>query len=130
MFTIHRHFRNCQSLLLLLYKVKLDLYKEAIKCLQTPLPLAIGQPNVENRNDSISTFVKSLESSSQQFSGRHLAIAKKRINDVIFDLEMECFAPQSTPVSASSPQSTDLLYNQQASASNFNKETLHWAYLH
>jgi len=93
-------------LLLLLNKVKLDLYKEAIKCRQTPLPLAIGQPNVENRNDSISTIVKSLKSTLRQFSGCHLAIAKKRINDVIFDLEMECFTPQSTPVSASSPQST------------------------
>jgi len=30
--------------------LKLDLYKEARKCLQTPLPLAIGQPNVENHN--------------------------------------------------------------------------------
>lgn len=43
-------------------EVKLDLYKEAIKCLQTPLALAIGQPNVENRKNSISTFVKSFKS--------------------------------------------------------------------
>ena len=104
--------------------------QRAIKCLQTPLPLATGQPNVENRNDSISTFVKSLESTLRQFSGRNLAIAKKRISDVIFDLEMECFAPQSTPISASSPQSTNLLYQPQASASNFNNGTLNWAYLH
>ena len=117
-------------MLLLLNKVKLDLYKEAIKCLKTTLSLAIGQPNVENRNNSISAFVKSLESTLRQFSGRHLAIAKKRINDVIFYLEMECFTPQSTPVSASSSPSTDLLYHPQGSSSNFNDGTLNWAYLH
>ena len=63
-------------------EIKLDLFEEAVK------------PASQESNNSISLFVKSLQSQLQRFSGRQLAIAKKRINDVIFDLDMECYAPQ------------------------------------
>lgn len=106
-------------------EVKLELYKEAIKCLQSPLPLS-EPANTENRDDSISLFVKSLESTLRRFSGRHLAIAKKRINDVIFEVEMECYAPQglSTSVPASSPLPSDLV------APAFSSGNLNWPYMH
>ena len=92
-------------------EIKLDFFKEAVKCLQSPA--AASQEN----NDSISWFVKSLESQLRRFSGRQLAIAKKRINDVIFDLEMECYVPQGilAPTRTCSSLSTGLnAFNPQA----------------
>ena len=109
-------------------EVKMELYKEAIKCLKSPVPVM----EQENHKDSTSLFVKSLESTLRRFSPRHLAIAKKRINDIIFDLEMECYAPQSisTTPPPSSSQPTGLVdrYNLQATAATFNTDNFNWTY--
>ena len=102
-------------------EVKMELYKEAIKCLKSLVPVV----EQANHNDSTSLSVKSLESTLRRFS-RHLAIAKKAINDIIFDLEMEHYAPQSktTPPSPSSSQPTGLVdrYNLQATAATFHTD--------
>ena len=106
-------------------EIKLDFFKEAVKCLQSPA--AASQKN----NDSISLFVKSLESQLRRFSGRQLAIAKKRINDVIFDLEMECYVPQGTlaPTSTCSSLSTGLnAFNPQAPVTSLNSDNFNWSF--
>ena len=106
-------------------EIKLNFFKEAVKCLQSPA--AASQEN----NDSISWFVKSLESQLRRFSGRQLAIAKKRINDVIFDLEMECYVPQGTlaPTSTCSSLSTGLnAFNPQAPVTSLNSDNLNWSF--
>ena len=103
-------------------EVKMELYKEAIKCLKSLVPVV----EQANHNDSTSLSVKLLESALRRFS-RHLAIAKKAINDIIFDLEMEHYAPQSisTPPSPSSSQPTGLVdrYNLQATAATFHTDS-------
>ena len=67
--------------------------------------------------------MKSLKSTLQRFSSRHLAKAQKRIN-ITFELQMACYAPQSmsTSVPVSSLQPTDLVnsYNPQPPAPAFN----------
>ncbi|CAH3013929.1 unnamed protein product, partial [Porites evermanni] len=106
-------------------EIKLDFFKEAVKCLQSPA--AASQEN----NDSVSLFVKSLESQLRRFSGRQLAIAKKRINDVIFDLEMECYVPQGTlaPTSTCSSLSTGLnAFNPQAPVTSLNSDNFTWSF--
>lgn len=80
--------------------VKIEFYREALKCLQTPLPAAplTPTPAVSGRDDEISSFLKNIEVTLRNFSRRDLTMAKKRINDVIFDMEMEVFHGEPTTV--------------------------------
>ena len=112
-------------------EVKLELYKEAIKCFQTPLPVSVPvMDSTSNCNDEISLFVKSLESTLRRFSGRHLAIARKRINDVLFDMEMECYAREGLSTPGSSSQLTHLVsrYNLETAAPAFHTSNFNWPY--
>ena len=73
-------------------EAKLELYKEAIKCLKMPVPSAPTLPApaaLSCDNDDIRVFLKSVESTLRRFSGRDLTRAKKKINDALYELEME-----------------------------------------
>ena len=61
-------------------EMKLDFFKEAVKCLQSPAPTSHDQLNPQL--DSISLFVKSLESTLRKFSDRHLAIVRSPISAI------------------------------------------------
>ena len=74
---------------------KLELYKEVIKCLRTP-SVPVVEPSTQATNDEISLFVKSVESTLRRLPGRQLAIARKRINDILFDIDMESYNTVST----------------------------------
>lgn len=67
-------------------EAKLEFFKEAINCLRDPVrePVA-ATPQVASEDD-ISHFVKSIESTLRKMSGRQLILAKKKINDVIFEV--------------------------------------------
>ena len=71
-------------------EAKLQLYKQAVKCLQMPIAQVPITPTSAS-NDEITSFLKSVEMSLRQFSRRDLTRAKKEINDVIFDLEMNFY---------------------------------------
>ena len=74
---------------------KLELYKEVIKCLRTP-SVPVVEPSTQATNYEISLFVKSVESTLRRLPGRQLAIARKRINDILFDIDMESYNTVST----------------------------------
>lgn len=76
-------------------EAKLELYKEAVKCLQMPVTQVPITPTSTSNDDEITSFLKSVEMTLRQFSCRDLARAKKKINDVIFDLEMEILHGES-----------------------------------
>ena len=64
-------------------------------------------------------------------SGRQLALARKRINDVMFEVEMEAFAQQVTPFTASTSAAshTDLQgsYSTGQDASPFSANQYNWS---
>ena len=72
-------------------EVKLELYKEAIKCLQTLVPPAESGcgSDCRNPNDETDLFIRTLGSTLRRFTSRHH-------NDVIFNLEMELYPPETT----------------------------------
>jgi hypothetical protein len=117
-------------------EVKLELFKVAIKCLQAPLPInehAAGRSTISDAavDDEIGLFVRSIESTLRRMSGRQLALARKRINDVMFEVEMEAYNVQSTPFNTgiSSAHQTDLQqnsYSSQASSLPFNSSPFNW----
>lgn len=74
---------------------KLELYKEAVKCLQMPVAQVPIAPTSATNADEITSFLKSVEMTLRQISRRDLTRAKKRINDVIYDLEMEILHGES-----------------------------------
>lgn len=76
-------------------EAKLELYKEAVKCLQMPVAQVPITPTPASNDDEITSFLKSVEMTLRQFSPRDLTRAKKKINDVIFDLEMEILHGES-----------------------------------
>ena len=76
-------------------EVKLELYKEAVKCLQMPVTQVPITPTSSSHNDEITSFLKSIEMTLRQFSRRDFTRAKKRISDVMFDLEMEILHGES-----------------------------------
>ena len=53
--------------------------------------------NSQKENDEVALFPKSLESTLKTLSGRQLALARKKINDVMFEVEMEGYQ-QCSPV--------------------------------
>ena len=113
-------------------KLELCLYKEAIKCLQTLLPVSVPGKidSTSNCNDDISLFVNSLQSTLRRFSDHHLATARKRINDVFLDIEMECYVPESPSTPGSSSQPTHLVsrYNPETLAPAFHTSNFNWPY--
>ena len=68
-----------------------------LSSLQCPVP-QVGRKSIEcsSPDDEIGLFTRALESTLRQFTGRQLALAKKRIYDVIVNLEMELYPPQAT----------------------------------
>lgn len=70
-------------------EVKIAFFKEAITCLKAPLP-AVPSPCVNMSDDEVSLYLKSVEVTLRKFSPRQLVFAKKRINDLLFEMEMEC----------------------------------------
>lgn len=70
-------------------EVKIAFYKEAVTCLKAPLPAA-PPPSVNMLDDEVSLYVKSVEVTLRKFSPRQFIFAKKRINDLLFEVEMEC----------------------------------------
>ena len=110
----------------------MELYKEAIKCLQTLLPVNVpgNIDSTNNCNDEISLFVNSLQSTLRRFSYHHLTKARKRINDVLFDIEMECYVPESPSTPGSSSQPTHLVsrYNPETLAPAFHTSNFNWPY--
>ena len=76
-------------------EAKLQLYKEAVKCLQMPVAQVPITPTPASNDDEITSFLKSVEMTLRQFSRRDLTRAKKKINDIMFDLEMEILHGES-----------------------------------
>lgn len=117
-------------------EIKLELFKEAITFLKSPLPASeqvAGNSRVPDvaANDEISLFVRSIELTLRRMSGRQLALARKRINDVMFEVEMEAFAQQVTPFTASTSAAshTDLQgsYSTGQDASPFSANQYNWS---
>lgn len=82
-------------------EAKLELYKEAIRCLQMPIPVGPTTPEPTVKNDDVTTFLKNIESTLRQFPGRQLTLAKRKIYEVVSDLEMELYNNLPPPISSS-----------------------------
>ena len=119
-----------------LENTKMELFKEALKCLQTPLPVVGENPAASNTslNDEISLFTKSVESTLRRFPGRQLALARKRIGDVLFELEMELFPQESAASTLTNLSAARTVQRQQFSddsaGSNvpLNTNNFNWPY--
>jgi hypothetical protein len=72
-------------------EAKLGLYREAIRCLQMPLPVGPTTPQLTVENDDITMFLKNIETTLRRFPGRHLTLAKRKIYEVVSDLELEFY---------------------------------------
>lgn len=116
-------------------ETKLELYKEVINCLRTPLQPKPTESTIPTTtaNDEISLFLKSLESSLRRLTGRQLAIARKRINDVMFEVDMDAFnAPPTANPCSTAASTISHLTDFQASfpvhnaSMPFSPNTLNW----
>lgn len=102
-------------------ETRLELYKEVIKCMCAPSqPVESATPSTAH--DEISLFLKSLESTLRRCSGRQLAYARKRINDVMFKLDMDAYnvPPTASPSCGSVASTVPHLANLQPSYSRRN----------
>ena len=70
-------------------ETKLEFFKEAINCLRAPVREPVAATPQDASEYDISHFVKSIESTLRQMPGRQLILAKKRINDVIFEVSFK-----------------------------------------
>ena len=71
-------------------EAKLAFYKEAITCLKAPLPSVNMEQCPKPLDDEITLYCKSLEATLRTFSHYQFIFAKKKINDLLFEVELEC----------------------------------------
>ena len=79
---------------------KLQLYREAIKCLQSPFPVTSGSLQ-SSPNDDITVFLKNIEVTLRKLPGRQLALAKRKIYGLVSDLEVQLYNSPQPPMSSS-----------------------------
>ena len=90
--------------------------------MKIPVPVAAPAPppppSVET--DEITVFLKNIESTLRRFSGRFRAIAKRRINDVVSDLEMEFYSDTQQPAVSHTAITPTRAPLHEMNGSNFN----------
>lgn len=76
-------------------KAKIEMYHAAIAALKQPCQTA---PTNDTGQDELQAFGKSVAETLRRFQPRQIAIAKKRISDVLFDVDMEAeIIPNNNP---------------------------------